>query len=316
VRLGRRVTGAVVTIATLCGLPAPAGAEELPVPWVGDFRQQATAPNAPPPGSNRWSCRPSRAHPDPVILVHGLGANRTVNWPTISPFLANHGYCVYALTYGTRQGADLGFYKPGGLKRMQESARELKRFAARVLRRSGSERVDIVGHSEGSLMPNWWVKRLGGDVVVDDYVGVTPLWNGTNLLGLGSLDAAGQQLGLSQGAYTLLEPFCSSCRQFTSGSSFIRKMNDRGGPRVPGVDYTMILTRNDQLVVPYTSGLMDGARNVIVQRVCPLDQSEHLSIIFDPITAYTILNALDPARPHAVPCVPVLPGLGAVGYSE
>jgi hypothetical protein len=29
-----------------------------------------------------------------------------------------------------------------------------------------------------------------------------------------------------------------------------------------------------------------------------------------------MLNALDPRNPHDVPCVPVLPGLGAIGYSE
>ena len=78
----------------------------------------------------------------------------------------------------------------------------------------------------------------------------------------------------------------------------------------------MLLTANDELVGPYTSGLMDGADNVIVQDVCELDQSEHLSIAFDPVAAYTILNALDPRHPRPVPCVPVLPFVGAVGYSE
>jgi triacylglycerol esterase/lipase EstA (alpha/beta hydrolase family) len=305
------------TAAAVAALALPSTASaELPVPWTGDFSRQAEAPNSPPPGSNDWSCEPSPAHPDPVILVHGLYANRTVNWPTISPFLANHGYCVYALTYGTRPGVDYGFYRPGGLVRIQESARELKRFARRVMRRSGAEAVDVVGHSEGSLMPNWWVKRLGGHRVVDDYVGITPLWDGTDPAGLGSLAAAGEQYGLSQAFYELLEPHCAACRQFLVGARFIRKMNAGGGPRTPGVDYTMILTRNDELVVPYTSGLMKGARNIVVQDVCALDQAEHLSVVFDPITAYSILNVLDPARPHEVPCVPVLPVLGAVGYSE
>jgi triacylglycerol lipase len=255
--------------------------------------------------------------PDPVILVHGLMANRTVNWPTISPFLANHGYCVFALTYGTRDGVRFGgVYQPGGLVRMQESARHLKRFAGRVLRRTGAENVDIVGHSEGSLMPNWWVKRLSGDRQVDDYVGITPLWDGTNLAGLANVDAIGQALGFSGLGYATLEPVCASCRQFLSRSSFMRKMNAGGGPRVPGADYTMILTRNDELVIPYTSGLMQGAENVVVQDACGLDQSEHLSIAFDPITAHTILNALDERTAHPVPCAPVAPFAGAVGYSE
>ncbi len=308
---------AIATVAAL-GLPASAGAsEQLPVPWTADFSQQAASPNAPPPGSNDWSCEPSRRHPHPVVLVHGLIANRTVNWPTISPFLANRGFCVFALTYGTREGVAVGnVYRPGGLVRMQDSARKLKRFAARVMRATGSKRVDIVGHSEGSLMPNWWVKRLGGAEKVDDYIGITPLWDGTNLAGLANVDQIGQAMGFSELTYSALQPFCASCRQFLGSSSFIRKLNADGGPRVPGVDYTMLLTRNDELVIPYTSGLMDGAHNIVVQEECALDQSEHLSIAFDPVTAYSVLNALDPRHRQPVPCVPVAPFVGAAGYSE
>jgi pimeloyl-ACP methyl ester carboxylesterase len=306
------------TLAALAlSLPATAAAGEYEVPWTADFSGQAAAPNGAPAGANDWSCKPDRAHPDPVILVHGLMANRTVNFPTLSPFLANQGFCVFALTYGTRPEIDPPGYQPGGLVRMQDSAHKLKRFAARVLKRTGAERVDIVGHSEGSLMPNYWVKFLGGAKRVDQYVGITPLWDGTNLAGLGSIDSLGQAMGISPAAYAALEPLCASCRQFLSDSDFMRKMNSGGGPRVPGVDYTMIMTRNDELVIPYTSGIMEGADNVVVQDVCDLDQSEHLSIAFDPITAYTILNELDPTDPaREVPCVPVLPGVGAVGYSE
>ena len=306
----------LVVIAALLVAPSAASADEYPVPWTGDFSAQAANPGSAPAGSNDWSCKPDRTHPDPVILVHGLAANRTVNFPTISPFLANHGFCVFALTYGTRPEVNPPGYQPGGLLRMQRSARKLKRFAARVLRRTGAAEVDIVGHSEGSLMPNWWVKYLGGRRVVDDYIGITPLWDGTNLAGLAAIDTIGQALGFSPVAYAALRPYCASCRQFLAGSRFLRKLNARGGPRVRGIDYTMLLTANDELVVPYTSGLMDGADNVVVQDVCALDQSEHLSIAFDPVAAYTILNALDPAHPQPVPCVPVLPGIGAVGYSE
>jgi triacylglycerol lipase len=156
---------------------------------------------------------------------------------------------VFALTYGTRPEVDPPGYQPGGLVRMQRSARRLKRFAGRVLRRTGAAKVDIVGHSEGSLMPNWWVKYLGGRRKVDDYIGITPLWDGTNLAGLGSIDQIGQELGFSALTYSALQPYCASCRQFLSSSAFMRKMN-AGGVRARGVDYTMLLTRNDELVSP------------------------------------------------------------------
>ena len=218
----------------------------------------------------------------------------------------------------------VGVRRPGSgagrLERLELQAdaasRELKRFVGRVLRATGARKVDIVGHSQGSLMPNYWVRFMGGADDVDDYVGVTPLWDGTNLAGLATVAQIGDALGLSQLAYDALEPFCASCRQFLHGSDFMRRMNSRSGPAAPGVDYTMIMTRNDELVVPWQSGYMDGATNHVVQEQCALDQSEHLSIIYDPITAYDILNALSrPADAAEVPCVPILPLVGAAGYS-
>ena len=38
----------------------------------------------------------------------------------------------------------------------------------------------------------------------------------------------------------------------------------------------MVMTRNDELVQPYTSGELDGAHNVVLQDLCPADVSEHL----------------------------------------
>ena len=80
---------------------------------------------------------------------------------------------------------------------MQESAGELAAFVDEVLAATGAAKVDIVGHSEGSLMPNYYVKFLGGAprgriVKVDDYVGMTPLWDGTNLAGLGTITGGGE----------------------------------------------------------------------------------------------------------------------------
>ena len=250
------------------------------------------------------------------MLVHGLAANKTVNWSTMSPFLANRGYCVFALTYGTRDSVNLPGYQPGGLLRMQQSAKQLKAFVGEVLDATGARKVDIVGHSEGSLMPNYYVRFMGGARKVDDYVGVTPLWDGTNLAGLATIAVLGEAFGVTQLTYDALEPYCASCRQFLNGSKFMTKMNSGGGPAEPGVDYTMIMTKNDELVQPWQSGYMDGANNLVVQDQCALDQSEHLSIIFDPTTATDIWNALEPAsRQHEVPCAPVLPVIGAAGYS-
>ena len=82
--------------------------------------------------------------------------------------------------------------------------------------------------------------------------------------------------------------------------------------------YTSIVTKNDELVVPYTSGLLAPAKNVtnvVLQDHCPADQAEHLSVFADPVTAGFIYAALDPGHAPDPPCVPVLPFVGAPGYS-
>jgi triacylglycerol lipase len=310
----RVLVAAAGTAVALLAAAAPALAQ-YPVSY--DFSKgiiaQAQTPNAPPPGANDFSCRPDHGE-EPVVLVHGLLANQTDNWQTYSPLLANRGYCVFSLTYGTKPDVAFPGYQPGGIRPMEESAAELGAFVEQVLAATGAEEVDIVGHSEGSLMPNYYVKYLGGAQRVDDYVGITPIWHGTNPAGLATLSQLATAFGLPPGSLPVIDTACESCRQFLAGSEFIAKMR-AGGVAAPGVTYTNLITRNDELVVPYTSGIEEGMTNIIVQKQCMLDQSEHVSMAADPIVAQDILNALDPAGAQRVPCTLVLPLLGAPGYT-
>ena len=209
------------------------GSSTSPGRWTPPSARSSRTPNSSPPGANRFGCEPTRAHPEPVVLVHGLLANQTVNWRTISPYLKNRGFCVFSLTYGTKEDVKGGTYQPGGITTMQSSARELKAFVERVLRRTGAEKVDIVGHSEGSLMPSWYVRFLGGGKVVDDYVGMTTLWEGTNPAGLATLNDIAVALGLSPAcrrrSTASAAPAASSCRGRASSSACTRAERSRGG---------------------------------------------------------------------------------------
>jgi triacylglycerol lipase len=309
---------AAIAVVALLATPVMASAASYPVSY--DFTQgllaQGTSPDSPPPGANDWSCHPSAAHPRPVVLVHGLLANQTDNWQTISPLLANRGYCVFSLTYGTKPDVSFPGYQPGGLTTMEESAQQLSGFVDRVRTATGAGHVDIVGHSEGSLMPDYYVKFLGGDRVVRHYIGITTLWHGTNLAGLASVDQIAKAFGLSSGAEQAVSSSCASCPEFLAGSDFLAKLRD-GGIAVPGVTYTSIVTRNDELVSPYTSGIESAPNmtNLVVQKQCPLDQAEHVSMAADPVVAQDILNALDPKHPGPVPCTLVLPLVGAPLYT-
>jgi hypothetical protein len=89
------------------------------------------------------------------------------------------------------------------------------------------------------------------------------------------------------------------------GSDFLTELN-AGGYTVPGVDYTVIATRYDEIVTPYQSQFIHepGVRNVLVQDLCPLDISEHATIgLADPVAWHETANALDPAGAEPTTCL-------------
>lgn len=304
-RLGVIAAAATVVAALHCGFAATAQADPPPTPpypvphqfLLDATRAALQGGAASPPGTNNWSCRPSAAHPEPVILIHGFLANRNDNWQTYGPLLANNGYCVFALTYGSLFGNPDALM--GGLAPMQDSAATLDAFVDRVRDATGAPKVALVGHSEGATMPYWYLKLGGGADKVAKMIGLAPAVHG---MGGQALAATGIDTGSAHGPAAF---------QFLATSDFIRELTE-GGITVPGVDYTQIVTRYDDVVIPYTTGIIDepGATNVVIQDLCPQDYADHLSINSDPATARLVLNALDPEHPQPVECTLVLPAVG------
>lgn len=295
---GSRSSWLVALVVTLILASASLAGAATPGPEPGD--------GTPPTGANDWNCKPSAAHPRPVVLVHGLFATAAENWSYVSPRLATAGYCVFALTYGERPD----FTYVGGVLPMQESAKELDTFVDRVLEATGAAKIDLVGHSEGTVMPQWWLKFLGGAAVTNHYVAITPIYQGTTLLATDVLMAASRRSSPAVLAAILggLRLVCGSCDSFVRGSDFLRELYGDGVVAIPGVTYTTIMTKYDELVVPYTSGSLDSpaAKNIVLQDVCPLDFSEHAAVAFDPVVMQLVLNALDPSTAVAPKCGPVL----------
>ncbi|HEX5295847.1 MAG TPA: alpha/beta fold hydrolase [Streptosporangiaceae bacterium] len=294
-------------------LPAQARlqkAQALPVDY--DFALGALAgfahPQTPPPGADN-GCRPSAAHPEPVILVNGTFANQDDNWQAASPLLANHGYCVFTFNYGGPSASSI----VQGTGDIATSAGQLGTFVSTVLAQTGAAKVDLVGHSQGGMMPRYYLKFDGGAAHVDKLVALAPSNHGTTLDGLTALVTALGQAGLVNGAINAL---CTACVQQEQGSPFLANLN-AGGETVAGVSYTVIESRYDEVVTPYTSAFLSGSgsgvRNILLQNQCALDLSDHLEIAADPVALADVLNALDPAHPVRVPCLTVLPITGPVG---
>ena len=298
--------GVLLAGTTLAGT---AQASTLPVNYDFStaFAATVSSPATPPPGADNFSCKPAAAHPYPVILVHGTVENMDDNWQAASPILVNNGYCVFAFNYGG-SSANADFQGTGEIA---ASARQLASFVATVVAATGASKVDLVGHSQGGMMPRYYINFLGGAAYVNALVALAPSNYGTTLDGLTTLFTDLGAGSLINGAQS---GSCESCVEQEQGSSFLVNLN--ATPTVPGVQYTVIESRGDEVVTPYTNAFLPKASNVtniLVQNQCPLDATDHLEIAYDPIALADMLNALDPAHPVRVPCLVVLPLTGPVG---
>ncbi|MEU0656019.1 esterase/lipase family protein [Streptomyces albogriseolus] len=255
---------------------------------------QAAAPSS---GWNDFTCKPSAAHPRPVVLVHGTFGNSVDNWLGLAPYLKSRGYCVFSLDYGRLPGVP--FFH--GLGPVEKSAEQLDAYVDRVRAATGAAEVDLVGHSQGGMMPRYYLKFLGGAAEVNALIGIAPSNHGTTLSGLTAL------LPYFPGAEDLLSEATPALADQIAGSAFLTKLN-AGGDTVPGVRYTVIATRYDQVVTPYRSAFLTGpnVRNVVLQDLCAVDLSEHLAIgLIDRIAFHEVANALDPARAKPTTCASV-----------
>ncbi|MFC9893211.1 esterase/lipase family protein [Nocardia sp. NPDC127579] len=312
----RRTPKSLLIVAALAALwttaSAPAHAE-YPVDYnfFAGIPNELTHPNGSLPGANNWSCRPTAEHPNPVVLVHGTGGGGQTNWGVYAPLLANEGYCVFSLTYGAHP-APWPLNQIGGMRPIPESAAQVGAFIDRVRAATGAPRVDIVAHSQGNFVGNYFIKRLGGAGKVDKFVGIAPPWlgiweNSADLLRMfaGGLGVPGAVDGL------LSAGLCLSCPTMLGGSAFLDALN-ADGVYEPSVTYTNIATRYDEAVMPYTVGLVPApnATNIVVQDGCESDFSEHAGIAGSPRAATFALNALDPDHPRPVPCEFIPPFTG------
>ena len=291
---GSFVRLAVAVVVASAVLVAPSTAQAAPTSTPVSGLSTASGVTK---GWNDWSCTPTATKPRPVVLVHGLGATDVLNFAVLAPRLVAAGYCVFSQTYGTT-------YYPGvgGLAPMEQSAAQLATFVDRVQAATGSAKVDVVGHSEGTTVPAYYLKFLGGAQEVGTFVGFGSNLAGTSLSGLGSLARAiGFQPILDAGG-------CTACSQFLPGSDFLNRLN-AGGNAVAGPRYVSIMSRFDTIVTPYTSGTLTtttGAdiTNVVLQDYARWDVVGHLGQAIDPNVVNLVLHHLDPQGTPLARAVP------------
>ncbi|CAG6391930.1 alpha/beta hydrolase [Streptomyces cocklensis] len=168
----------------------------------------------------------------PVVFVHGFTGSAS-NWTTAeSVFIAN-GY----------SSGELFAYQYDWTQSNKNSAAGLATFVKQVLARTGAQQVDIVNHSMGGLVSDWYIKELGGQPYVRHLASIAGANHGTTYAG-------------SCLVYT-------SCVEMYPGSSFITTVTS--GDETPGsTAYATWYSPCDGIIIPYTSTELDGAANHLV----------------------------------------------------
>jgi triacylglycerol lipase len=279
-------------------VPTGAGPEQF---GPGDAIRYAVAhPDIAPPGANDFGCRPSPGTL-PVVLAHGTDTAAYTDWAGLSPRLKRAGYCVFAPNYGGRPGAD--HY---GTEAISTSAVQFRDFVDRVRAATGAAEVDVVGFSQGATMSRYYINKLGGADAVRRWVGLASPTYGGVMYGLVPLVRA------IPGGVDAVQDFTSlAVVEQMANSDFLAGLN-AGSDTVPGVQYTTIGSRYDEMIQPNANIALrgPGAVNIIVQDLCPIDMSGHFNMVYDQFAQQLVLNALDPTRAVVPECRFVALGTG------
>ncbi|KAF9289549.1 hypothetical protein BGZ68_009131 [Mortierella alpina] len=188
----------------------------------------------------------------------------------MASFFKSKGYCVFALNHGA-------FRLPviNGMDKMENSAQQVSDFTDKVLRATGANKVDLLGYSAGTMVAQYYMKRLNGALKVEKHAGIAPIHYGTTFQNVSTVL---KSLSLFDGVKEVISPICESCHQVVTNSTFINDLY-ADGDAVPGVQYLMVATIADEFVTPYTNGFLrslgPNVHNQLLQDWCPNDLTGH-----------------------------------------
>jgi triacylglycerol lipase len=190
----------------------------------------------------------------PVVFVHGFGGSAS-NWTTAEAVFEAGGY----------SSGQLFAYEYNSAQSNKTSAAGLASFVRQVLAGAGASQVDIVNHSMGGLVSDWYIKELGGQPSVRHLASIAGANHGTT----------------AASACIIL----TSCVEMFPGSAFIRTVTS--GDETPGnTRYGTWYSPCDGVINPYTSTVLSGATNNLV--AC----QTHLGFLTDTTVLTQVRNFL------------------------
>lgn len=292
----------------------PSSSRSLSLSWdVPEYLKLSELYGAP---DNDFSCRSDR---NPVVLLHGLSADREVDLNMLQKELNGRGYCTFSLTYGAHSAAPW----IGGLKSMRDdSAAEIADFIREVHEKSAGDdddgakkKVDLVGHSEGGVMTLYVPMTQDGIAdIVERTVALGPAVHGARYYGFTDLlYAVGGDATRAVAGAAIRALGCAACddmatdgavyADFLARSQALASGESSVGIVPAGVKATVVMSRSDTLVSPEVSRVdEDGVRNVFVQDACPDDKVGHAGLMWDRSVWGLVYNALEEEYDRAFEC--------------
>ncbi|HEU5142918.1 MAG TPA: alpha/beta fold hydrolase [Solirubrobacterales bacterium] len=166
---------------------------------------------------------------DPILFVHGWSGSAS-NWNTMISRFEKDGYPkshLRAYSYNTSQSN-------------KTTAETIVKSEVEKLKSStGAAKVDIVAHSMGSLNTRWYIKFVGGETTVDEWVSLGGPNHGTDFANA---------------------CFSTACVEMRIGSTFLNTLN--AGDETPGaVNYGTWWSPCDSIINPDSSVALSGATN-------------------------------------------------------
>jgi triacylglycerol esterase/lipase EstA (alpha/beta hydrolase family) len=146
-----------------------------------------------------------------------------------------------------------------------------------ALASGGAPSVDVVGYSAGGVVARIWARDHDGAARARRIVTLGSPHHGTDLAAVAGLLGPGS---------------CpTACQQMAPGSDVISGLN--AGDETPdGPEWISIWTSQDEVVSPPDTAHLDGARNVVVQRICPGRAVDHGQLPTDAMVDALVLRAL------------------------
>ncbi|MEO6081590.1 MAG: alpha/beta fold hydrolase [Umezawaea sp.] len=194
----------------------------------------------------------------PIVLVHGIGDNRSA-FAVLSGALRRRGFgVVHAVNYSVLTALT------GDVRR---SAALLGEHIERICEQTGSDQVHVVGHSLGGLIARYYVQRLHGDARVRTLV------------------TLGTPHGGTLAAYLLPTPLT---RQLRPGSDLLAELAEPGRPC--RTRFVVVWSEMDQVIVPQRNARLAHPGLHVEEH--QIRDSGHLSLPVDTRTLHTVVAAI------------------------